>query len=61
MTEKELEFRKVNKLHVSQTDRIEFIGKKAPDEIRKKYCNTNVVEYWGKSQTPFKYIEQIDK
>ena len=61
MTEKELEFRKVNKLHVSQTDRIEFIGKKAPYEIRKKYCNTNVVKYWGKSQTQFKYIEQNDK
>ncbi len=56
MSVKEKEYRKINGLYVGEEGRIEFIGKVAPDEIRNLYKNTNVKDYWGKSQTPFKYI-----
>jgi hypothetical protein len=57
MNEKELLYRRANRLHAGELGRIEFVGKIAPEEIRKQYKKTNVVKYWGKSQTPFKYIE----
>lgn len=56
MSEKEKEYRKINGLYGEEEGRIEFIGKVAPDEIRKLYRDTNVKDYWGSSQTPFKYI-----
>ena len=58
MSEEELLYRRARGLHAGETGRIEFVGKIAPEEIRKQYNKTNVVKYWGKSQTPFKYIEQ---
>ena len=58
MSEEELLYRRANRLHAGETGRIEFVGKIAPEEIRRQYNKTNVVKYWGKSQTPFKYIEQ---
>lgn len=53
----EKEYRKTNNLFAGDSGRIEFIGKIAPQEIRKLYVNTNVRDYWGKSQTPFKYVD----
>jgi hypothetical protein len=57
MDERELGYRRDKRLHAGEAVRIEFVGKIAPEEIRKQYNKTNVVKYWGKSQTPFKYIE----
>ncbi|MHB1105021.1 MAG: hypothetical protein ACYCZ2_01555 [Lutibacter sp.] len=57
MNEQEKEYRKANKLFAGEEGRIEFVGKIAADEIKKQYFNSNVVKYWGKSQTPFKYID----
>ena len=56
MNDQEKQYRKMNNLFAGAKGRIEFIGKVAPDEIRNLYKNTNVKDYWGKSQTPFKYI-----
>ena len=56
MSEEELLYRRAKGLHAGETGRIEFVGKIAPEEIRKQYNKTNVVKYWGRSQTPFKYI-----
>ena len=53
MNEQEKQYRKANGLFSGEAGRIEFIGEIAPDAIRKKYKNSNVVKYWGKSQTPF--------
>lgn len=37
--------------------RVEFIGKLAPDDVRKRYIDTSVRDYFGKgSQNPCKYI-----
>ena len=56
MNERELEFRKHKKLYAGE-GKIEFVGKLAPEEIRKRYKNTNVLEYWGKStRNSFKYV-----
>lgn len=61
MTDQEIGYRKANKLFGGDNGRIEFVGKIAPEEIRKKYKNSNVVAYWGKSQTPFKYVAPNSK
>ena len=56
MNNQEKEYRKENNLFVGKEGRIEFVGKIAPAEIRKQYFNSNVVKYWDRSQTPFKYV-----
>ena len=56
MNDQEKQYRKANNLFAGEEGRIEFLGKIAPEEIRKQYLNSNVVEYWGRSQTPFKYV-----
>jgi hypothetical protein len=57
MNEQEKEYRKAHKLFSGEEGRIEFVGKIAPEEIRKQYKNSNVVKYWGRSQKEFKYIK----
>lgn len=56
MNEQEKEYRKANKLFAGEEGRIEFVGKIATEEVSKQYKNSNVVKYWGRSQTPFKYV-----
>ena len=37
--------------------RVEFVGKLAPEEIRKRYIDTSVRDYLGKgSQNPCRYV-----
>ena len=57
MNAEEKNYRKACGLSHGEKERIEFKGKIAPAEIRKLYINTNVKEYWGRSQTPFKYVD----
>lgn len=56
MDEREKGYRKANKLFDKEEGRIEFVGKIAPEEIRKQYRNSNVVADLGKTQKEFKYI-----
>lgn len=56
MDEREKAYRKAKKLFGNEEGRIEFVGKIAPEEIRKQYRNSNVVADLGKTQKEFKYI-----
>ena len=56
MNDLEKSYRKSLQLFNGKEGRIEFVGKIAPESIRKQYKNTNVVKYLGKTQKEFKYI-----
>jgi hypothetical protein len=41
---------------IEPNDRWEFVGRKAEEEIRKKYVGKSAAHYFNKSQNPLKYV-----